>query len=87
MIYILVSTTIAHSLYRIMVMATIVVGVMKIGNMVPRAGLECTSQAFWASVLPLHCVGFLMSTLCPCLPVYAAPCLRGPCRHVNYIYM
>ena len=30
-----------------------VVGVMKMGNIVPRAGLEPTSLAFWVSVLPL----------------------------------
>ena len=29
-----------------------VVGVMKMGNTVPGAGLESTSLAFWASVLP-----------------------------------
>ena len=36
----------AYSLYRIMVMATSVMGVMKMGNTVPRAGLEPTSLAF-----------------------------------------
>ena len=52
-----------------------VVGVMKMGNNVPRAGLEATSLAFWASVLELHHVGFsdvttsLMPTcLCRTLP-------------------
>ena len=53
---------------------------MKIGNTVPRLGLEPTSLAFWASVLPLHHVGALMSPLYSCLPVYVAPCLRGECR-------
>ena len=48
------------------------VGAMKMGNIVPRA--------FWASVLPLHHIGTLMSPLYPRLPVYAAPCLRGQCR-------
>ena len=33
-------------------------GVMTMGNTVPRAGLEPISLAFWASVLPLHHVGF-----------------------------
>ena len=40
-------------------MATSVVGVMKMGIIVPRAGLEPTSLAFRASVLLLHHVGFL----------------------------
>ena len=35
-----------------------VVGVMKMGNNVPRAGLKPTSLAFRASVLQLHHVGF-----------------------------
>ena len=56
------------------------VGVMKMGNIAPRAGIEHTSLAFQASVLPLHHVGSLMSSLYPCPPVYAAPCLRGQCR-------
>ena len=34
------STTIQHSLYRIMVMATSVMGVMKMGSTVPKVGLE-----------------------------------------------
>ena len=67
-----------------MVTATSVVGVMQMGNIVPRAGLEPTSLAFWASVLPLHHVGSLMSALCQCLPVYAAPCLRGQCTLLQY---
>ena len=37
--------------------------VMKIGNIVPRAGIEPAFLGFWASVLPLHHVGFLMSPL------------------------
>ena len=44
------------------------------GNIVPGAGLEPTSLAFPASVLPLRYVGSLMSPLYPRLPVYAAPC-------------
>ena len=42
----------AHTLDMIMVMPTSVMGVMKMGNIVPRAGNETTSLAFWASVLP-----------------------------------
>ena len=35
-----------------------VMGVMKMGNIVPRVGLEPISLAFRTSVLPLHNVGF-----------------------------
>ena len=69
-----------HSLYRIMVMATIVMGVMKMGNIVPRAEYKPTSLAFWDTALPLHHIGSLMSPLYPQLPVYAAFCLRDQCR-------
>ena len=61
-------------------------GVMKMGNSVPRSGLGPISLAFWASVLPLHYISSLMSPLYPCLPVYAAPCLRAQCRPF-YIYI
>ena len=47
---------------------------MKMGNIVPRAGIEPTSLAFRANV------GFLMSPLYPYPPVHAAPCFRGQCR-------
>ena len=30
----------------------LVISVIKMGNIVPRAGIKCTSLAFWASVLP-----------------------------------
>ena len=66
-----------HSLFRIMVTATSVMGVTKMGNTVPRAGFEPTSLAFRDSVLPLQNAGSLMSPLCPRLPVYAVLCLRG----------
>ena len=55
-------------------------GVIKMGNTVPRVGIEPTSHAFRASVLPLHHVGSLMSALHPHLPVYDDPYLRGQCR-------
>ena len=60
---------------------------MKMGNTVPRVGLEPTSLAFWASVLPLHHTGSLMSPLSPRLPVDAAPCLRGHGRLLQYFKM
>ena len=69
-----------HSLYRIMVTVTSVVGMMKMGNIVPRVGMDLTSLAFQASVLPFHHVGSLMSPLYPHPPLYVAPCLRGHWR-------
>ena len=60
---------------------TVVVGVMKMGNIVTRVGLEPTSLAFWASVQPLHHVGSLMSPVYRQPPVYAAACLRCQCRY------
>ena len=45
-----------YALYKCCII--IVVGVMKMGNIVPRAGNEPTSLAFYASVLPLHHIGF-----------------------------
>ena len=65
-------------------MATSVVGETNMGNTVPRAGLEPTSLAFLASVLPLHQLGSLMSPLYPHLPAYAAHCLRGQCSLQQY---
>ena len=53
------------------------VGVMKTGNIMPRAGIEPTFLAFRASVLPLRHVGSLMSTLHPRPPVYVALYLRS----------
>ena len=82
-IYIYINTQVrfnnhaTRSLYRIMVMATSVMGVIKMGNTVPRGGLGPTSLAFRASGLPLHHIGSLILPLCY---VYAAPCLRGQCR-------
>ena len=40
-------------------------GCNEIGNTVPRVGPEPTSLAFWASVLPLHHVGFTDVTTIP----------------------
>ena len=61
----------------------IVMGEMKMGNIVPIVGIEPTSLALQASVLPLHHAGSLMSSLYQRLPVYAAPCPRGQCRHTQ----
>ena len=44
---------------------TCVVGVMKMGNIVPRVGLKHISLAFRASVLPLHHIGFPDVTFIP----------------------
>ena len=45
------------------------VGVMKMGNTVPTAGLKPTSLSLQASVLPLHHVGFPDVTTIP-TPTY-----------------
>ena len=42
----MVNNHIVHSLYRIQVTATSVMGLMKMGNIAPRAGIEPTSLAF-----------------------------------------
>ena len=54
-----------------------VMGDMKMGNIVPRAGFKPTSLAFWATVLSLHHAGSLKSPLYPCLPACSALCLRS----------
>ena len=82
----------AHSLHSILVMATSVMGMMKMGNTVPRVGLEPTTLTSHTSVIPLHHIGSLMSPLYPHPPVSVALCLRGQCRvlttHMDiYIYM
>ena len=43
--------------------------VTKMGNAMPRAGLEPTPLAFQASVLPLHHIGSLKSPLYPRPPM------------------
>ena len=59
----------AHTMYRIMVTITSVVGEMRMENTVPRARIKPTSLAFQASVLPFHHIVSLMSPLHPRLPV------------------
>ena len=66
-------------------METSVMGAMQMGNIVPEGGIEPTSLALQASVLPLHHTGSLMSILYPHLPVYVAPCQGRP-LHIYYIY-
>ena len=56
---------------------TSAMGVMKMGNIVPRAGIKPIYLAFRASVLPSH---HIVSPLSPRPPVYATPYLRGLCR-------
>ena len=72
----------AHNLYRIMVMATSVTGVPKMGNILHRAGLESAYLvSHWqASVLPIHHIGSLTSLLYPHSPL----CLSGQCRLLQY---
>ena len=70
-----------HTMHsRIMVRAINVMGVTKMENTVPRAGLKPTSLPFRASVLGLHQDVFLTSMLYPHPAVYAAPCLRDQCK-------
>ena len=76
----------AHSLYRIMVTATSVMGMMKLGNIVPRGGIEPTYLSLWASVLTITPLGFLIPTSYPRLLVYAVLCLRGQYR-LLHIYL
>ena len=60
-----------------MIIATSVMRVTKMGNIVPRAVIEPTSLAF-GPVSNYYITGAsLMSPLDPRIPVYAAPCLRG----------
>ena len=68
-------------------MATSVMGMMKMGNIMPRVGFKPTSLAFKASVLTLHHIGSLMLPLYPHLTVYAAHCLRGQCRLLQYLHL
>ena len=49
--------------------STIVVGVMEMGNIVPRAGIKPTSLVFRANVRQLHHLGSLMPPIYPCPPV------------------
>ena len=56
-----------------MVIATRVLGVVKMENIVPRVRIEHIYLALLATVLPLHHVGSLISQLYLCPPVYAAP--------------
>ena len=71
---------IVYSLYWIVLMETSVVGTMKMGNIVPKAGIEPTYLTFWAIVLPIHHLGYLMSQLCSRLPIYVSPCLTCQCK-------
>ena len=57
-----------------------IMGKMKMGNIVPSTGINPTSLALWASVLPSQHVGYLMSPLFQGPHVYAVPCLTGQCR-------
>ena len=52
------------------------VGVRKMGKIVPRVGIEPISLALWASVLTITPPRLPMSPLLSCLRVYSATCLR-----------
>ena len=76
--------TIRHTIVRIYNSA---MGVTKMGNIVPKAGLYPTSLAFRASILPLHHVGSVMSPLHPRPPVYAAPCSRRSAQTTTIVIL
>ena len=59
-------------MHRILVTATSVMGVMKMGKMVPRVGFKPTFLTFRANVLPLHHIGFPNVTTIP-----TPTCLSG----------
>ena len=69
-----------------MIIGTSVVAVLKMGNVAHRAGIEPTSPAFLASVLTITLPRIPDTPPYPCLPPYAAPCLRDQCRllHLNH---
>ena len=74
------ATITLRSLYRIMVMATSVVGEMNMGNIVPRAGIK-----LHISGIPGQCATIIPHRLPDVTtishqPVYVALCLRGQCR-------
>ena len=46
---------------------------IKMGNIVPRAGIKPTSLALWANVLTIHHLSSLPSPHYPGLPVYNLP--------------
>ena len=56
--------------------------VMKIGNIMPRAGIESTSLAILGQFA--NHIGSLMSPPNLYLPVYVALYLRGQCRLLQY---
>ena len=64
-----------NSLYMIHVTVIRVVGVLKMGNTVPRVGLKPTSLIFQVSVLPWDHIGSIISLLNPCnsLPHRSVP--------------
>ena len=67
--------------YQVWVMFHVrVMGTLKMGNIVLRAGLELTWLPFWTSVVPLHHIGSMMSPRYPHSTVYAASCLRDQFR-------
>ena len=57
---------------------------MKVGNIVPRAGLEPTYLTFWASVIPLHYGSSLMLSL---YPQVSADYYTRPHRIVNLLML
>ena len=56
---------------------------MKMGNIVARVGIKPTYLALWAQCATITPCRLPDVTLYPCLPVYAALCLRRQCRLVQ----
>ena len=65
-----------------------VTGVMKMENIVARAGIEPTSLTFRASVLPLHHVGKFPDVTTMPMPTMSMQLLaseiQGQCRQLHY---
>ena len=67
-----------------------IVGVMKMGNILPKAGLEPKSLAFQASLLPFHHIGFpeFTTILTPtCLCSSLPHCLCRSVQTTTYAYL
>ena len=62
-IYIYIYTYVYIPVYKSICVYYVCCGVMKMGNIVPRVGIEPKSLVFQAGVLPLHHIGSLMSPL------------------------
>ena len=74
----------ACRLYRIMVMATSVMGLMKMRNIAPRVGIEPTSLAFQANVLTVT-QPRLHDDIALTIPTYLCSCLPERTVHTTIV--